>query len=180
MLKIGVLSIFPRLELSLIFNRCPGFSSSLLTRRNSISMRSRATRDPRPQARATRIIVFNSCFINRGHSCGPHVRDSGPIGLQDHLVATRQSVGSRRSVRHVTTYLLLLFLLLFSLMNPRASSSHFAALVPPSFPPVQRVTVSFPPGSFVTRCSSNLGQLFLVINVLQCFSGCCGSSLRPR
>lgn len=30
----------------------------------------------------------------------------------------RRSVGSRRSVRHVTTYLLLLFLLLFSLMTP--------------------------------------------------------------
>lgn len=30
----------------------------------------------KPRTRATRIIVFNSWFINRGHSCGPHVRES--------------------------------------------------------------------------------------------------------
>lgn len=34
----------------------------------------------------------------------------------------RRSVGSGRSVRHVTTYLLLLFLLLFSLMTPSPPS----------------------------------------------------------
>ena len=34
----------------------------------------------------TRIVVFNSCFINRGHSCEAYVRESGPVGPQDHLV----------------------------------------------------------------------------------------------
>ena len=34
----------------------------------------------------TRIVVFNSCFINRGHLCEAYVRESGPVGPQDHLV----------------------------------------------------------------------------------------------
>lgn len=61
----------------------------------------------------------------------------------DHLVAARQSVGRERLVRHVTrtTYLPLLFLLLFSLMTitrpslplVRASISPSPSLLPSSF-----------------------------------------------
>lgn len=70
-------------------------------------------------ASPARIAVFNSCFINRGIRAASDVRKSGPIGPVDHLVAARQSVGRERLVRHVTrtTYLPLLFLLLFSLMT---------------------------------------------------------------
>lgn len=62
---------------------------------------------------------------------GSDVRKSGPIGPVDHLVAARQSVGSGRSVRHVTRYNLLpfMFLLLFSLMT----ITH-TALTPPLRP----------------------------------------------
>ena len=78
----------------------------------------------------------------------PRPRVEGPVRPQDHLVAARRSVGPRRSVRHVTTYLLLLFLLLFSLMLPPPSPNLSSApyflptLVPPPFPRVHWVTVS--------------------------------------
>lgn len=85
-------------------------------------------------ASPARIAVFNSCFINRGIRAASDVRKSGPIGPVDHLVAARQSVGRERLVRHVTrtTYLPLLFLLLFSLMTITRPS---LPLVRPSISP---------------------------------------------